>query len=319
MLQIFTHPRCLQHRPPAGFPETPTRLESILSGLESGPWEIVERLADRDLAEQLVATVHDPLYVARFKLAVRIGAPVLDSGDNPLVADTWDTAWAAVEVTLAAADWMMAASDRKPFAAVRPPGHHAEHALAMGFCYFNNVAIAAESLRSRHGLERVAILDFDVHHGNGTQHLFDERSDVLYISLHQWPLYPGTGAASERGLGAGEGATLNLPLPAGTGDSEYGEAMKRRVVPLLREFSPGAILVSAGFDAWRLDPVGGMSVTLDGYTEWGAMIAEVADEVCGGRVMSLLEGGYDTSALSDLVRAYLTGLDGVEDSESPMS
>jgi len=314
MVQVFTHPRCLQHRPPVGYPETPERLEAILAGLESGPWEIVERVADRASAEQLVATVHDPLYVARFKLAVRTGAPLLDTGDNPLVADTWDAAWAAVEVTLAAADWMMAASDRKPFAAVRPPGHHAERAMAMGFCYFNNIAIAAEYLRSQHGLERVAILDFDVHHGNGTQHLFDRRADILYVSLHQWPLYPGTGAASECGVDAGKGVTVNLPLPPGTGDATYRDILERRVVPALRDFSPGALLVSAGFDAWKMDPVGGMAVSRAGYREWGELIGAVADEICDGHVLSLLEGGYDLEALPDLVRAYLAGLDAVGES-----
>jgi len=314
MVQVFTHARCHQHDPPMGYPETPARLESILGGLETGPWDVVERCVEREIAESVVTTVHDPLYLARFELAVQSGAPLLDTGDNPLVADTWDAAWAAVEVTLAAADWMMAASGRKPFAAVRPPGHHAEQSMAMGFCYFNNIALAAEYLRSHHHLARVAVVDFDVHHGNGTQHLFERRADVFYVSLHQSPFYPGTGAAAERGIGAGEGTTLNLPLPPGTGDATYREALEGRVVPALREFSPEALLVSAGFDAWRLDPVGGMAVSRDAYREWGGLIAAVANEICDGRVLSLLEGGYDLVALPGLVRAYLSGLDGAVES-----
>ena len=202
--------------------------------------------------------------------------------------------------------------NRTAFAAVRPPGHHAEADQAMGFCYFNNAAVAAEHLLRRHGLERVAIVDFDVHHGNGTQHLFEERGDVLYVSLHQYPFYPGTGAAAETGIGAGRGATLNLPLPAGSGDDAYSQAFDRQVVPALRRFAPQLLLISAGFDAWQGDPLGGMRVTLDGYRRWGELLAGVAERHCGGRSVSLLEGGYDLGSLGELVEAYLAGLTGSE-------
>jgi acetoin utilization deacetylase AcuC-like enzyme len=177
----------------------------------------------------------------------------------------------------------------------------------MGFCYFANAALAAERLREQ-GLARVAIFDFDVHHGNGTQHIFEERADVLYASTHQYPFYPGTGAAGERGRGAGLGTTLNVPLPAGCGDVEYERAIREQVLPALRAFGPGALVLSAGFDAWQADPLGGMRVTADGFASWGRWLGELAREVCSGRVLALLEGGYDVSALGSLAVAFLGGL-----------
>jgi acetoin utilization deacetylase AcuC-like enzyme len=196
------------------------------------------------------------------------------------------------------------------FAAVRPPGHHAERDLAMGFCFFNNAAVAAEHLRAGHGLERVAVFDFDVHHGNGTQHLFEDRGDVFYASTHQYPFYPGTGAAAERGRGAGLGATLNVPLPAGTGDPGYEAAIRDQVLPALRAFAPQALLVSAGFDAWRNDPLGGMAVSAAGFAAWGRWLHELAAETSQGRLLAVLEGGYDLAALPDLVASHLAGLAG---------
>ena len=177
----------------------------------------------------------------------------------------------------------------------------------MGFCYFANVAVMAEHLRHREGLERVAIFDFDVHHGNGTQHLFEERGDVLFASTHQWPFYPGTGAASERGRGAGEGATVNVPLPAGTGDEEYFAAVEELVYPALRDFRPQALLISAGFDAWRRDPLGGMNLSLEAFRRLGRDLTALAAELCDGRMASIFEGGYDVESLGALVSAYLEG------------
>ena len=183
--------------------------------------------------------------------------------------------------------------------------------MAMGFCFFNNVAVAAEHLRRRHGAARVAIFDFDVHHGNGTQHLFEDRADVFYASTHQYPFYPGTGAAGERGIGAGEGATLNVPLPAGTGDDRYAEAIDGIILPALRRFAPDVLLLSAGFDAWQNDPLGGMRVTEAGFRSWGDRLRELAAEVCGGRILAVLEGGYDLRSLPRLVEAHLEGLAGL--------
>src|SRR5688572_20926473 len=302
-MRVFTDPRCLQHRSPRGYPERPERLSAIVDHLRTQGWDLAEGNWGGD-ARQAVLALHEERYVERFERAVQRGDSLLDSADNPLSPGTWEASWAAVETALAAADW--AAAGNRAFAAVRPPGHHAERAVAMGFCFFNNVAVAAEHLR-RQGAERVAIFDFDVHHGNGTQHLFESRADVFYASTHQYPFYPGTGAASETGIGDGEGATLNVPLTAGTDDAGYAEAIQGRVLPALRAFAPDVLLVSAGFDAWQNDPLGGMRVTEEGFRIWGVWLRELADEVCGGRLLAVLEGGYDLASLARLVEDNLKG------------
>jgi acetoin utilization deacetylase AcuC-like enzyme len=319
MARIYTDVRCLDHVSPRGYPEKPDRLAGILDhlrGLDSpaDPWEVLDGSAAgsgaRDRAVAAVLALHDERYVERFRRAAERGDALLDSADNPLSPGTWEASWAAVEATLAAADHAAAGGAApRAFAAVRPPGHHAERATAMGFCFFNNIAVAAEHLRRHHGAGRVAIFDFDVHHGNGTQHLFEDRADVFYASTHQYPFYPGTGAASERGIGEGEGATLNVPLPAGIGDAEYQEAIAGQILPALRRFAPEVLLLSAGFDAWRHDPLGGMEVTEEGFRSWGEQLRALADEICGGRVLAVLEGGYDLASLPRLVEAHLRGLE----------
>jgi acetoin utilization deacetylase AcuC-like enzyme len=315
MIDVLTSARCLEHLSPAGYPERQDRLTGILDHLRQNGWPVTDVPGDaaaREVARQAVVAVHEEAYVERFRRAAERGDALLDSADNPLSDGTWEASWAAVEVALAAADRVagVAGGGGTVFAAVRPPGHHAERATAMGFCFFNNVAVAAEHLRRRHGAARVAIFDFDVHHGNGTQHLFEERPDIFYASTHQYPFYPGTGAANETGRGAGEGATLNCPLPARTGDDVYAETIQGTVLPALRRFAPDVLLLSAGFDAWRHDPLGGMEVTEEGFTRWGDWLRGLAAEVCGGRVLALLEGGYDLQALPRLVEAHLEGLDG---------
>ena len=316
MVRVFTHAACLGHRTPPGYPEKPERLASVMARLREGGWTIeeIEEGAEEEAAgaaaRDAVLAVHDEAYVARFEHAVSRGDSLLDSADNPLSAGTWQAAWAAVAATLAAADWVAGGNDRTALTAVRPPGHHAERSTAMGFCFFNNVAVAAEHLRRHHGAARVAIFDFDVHHGNGTQHSFEPRADVLYASTHQYPFYPGTGAANETGTGAGEGFTVNVPLPAGTGDEGYAEASQGQVLPALRRFAPDVLLLSAGFDAWQADPLGGMRVTRDGFRAWGDWLRELAAELCGGRVLALLEGGYDLRSLPLLVEDHLAGLAG---------
>ena len=308
MLQVFSDRRCARHQAPPGYPERRERLEGVLAGLTAAGREVREA-GEHPGAGDAIAAVHEPAYVARFRRAVERGDGLLDSADNPLSAGAWEAAWAAVEVVLHAADWVAGGERRSAFTALRPPGHHAERGLAMGFCYFNNVAVAAEYLRRRHRVERLAIFDFDVHHGNGTQHLFEERADVFYASTHQYPFYPGTGAASERGRGAGEGATLNVPLPAGTGDEGYRQALLLQVLPALRAFRPGALLLSAGFDAWRSDPLAGMRVSEEGFADWGEHLGRLAAEVCEGRLLAVLEGGYDLGALPRLVTGHLAGLE----------
>jgi acetoin utilization deacetylase AcuC-like enzyme len=320
MIQIFTDPRCLTHRAPRGYPERPERLAGIVEHLHGRGWAIAETgdagdgTVPADVARAAVVAIHDEDYVERFRRAAERGDSLIDSADNPLSPGTWGATWSAVGTALAAADWVAGGvgdgDGRTAFAAVRPPGHHAERATAMGFCFFNNIAVAAEHLRRRHGAGRVAIFDFDVHHGNGTQHLFEERGDVFYASTHQYPFYPGTGAAQETGRGAGLGATLNVPLPAGTDDDIYEEAITERILPALRRFAPDVLLISAGFDAWSSDPLGGMRVSEAGFRRWGELLRGLAAEVCGGRVLALLEGGYDLANLPRLVESNLEGLAG---------
>jgi acetoin utilization deacetylase AcuC-like enzyme len=311
-VRVFTDPRCLGHRVPPGFPEVPRRLAGILEALASDSrFELAPATANLDdaAALALVETLHDPAYVARFRAAVERGDGLLDGPDNPLSPGTWDAALGAVAATAAALDWTVAAPGRRAFAAVRPPGHHAERAQAMGFCWFGNAALAAERARRSHGLARVAIVDVDVHHGNGTQHLFEERADVFYASLHQWPFYPGTGAAGERGRGAGLGATLNLPLAAGSGDAEARAAVDGGLLPELARFAPELLIVSAGFDAWRGDPLGGLAWSEAWFGELGGRLAGAAGDGARGRVLAVLEGGYDLGALPRLATAFLAGLD----------
>jgi acetoin utilization deacetylase AcuC-like enzyme len=304
-MDVYSDPRCLEHQVALGFPEQPARLRAILDAVRAQGRPVIERGA-HPASAALAEVVHGAPYVERFRAAVSRGDGLLDSADNPLVASTWDAAWGAADATLHAADAALAG--RQAFAAVRPPGHHAEKQLAMGFCYLANAALAAERMREQ-GLARVAIFDFDVHHGNGTQHIFEERADVLYASTHQYPFYPGTGAASEHGRGAGAGATVNVPLAAGCDDGEFEAAIAGTVIPALRAFAPDALIVSAGFDAWQGDPLGGMRVTETGFAQWGRWLGELAGESCGGRLLAVLEGGYDVGALGGLVTAFLGGVE----------
>ncbi len=308
MVRVFTHPDCLLHESPPGFPESPHRLRRIVERLRRDGFEVID-CGDHANVEEALRATHDGRYVDRFRRAVERGDGLLDSADNPLSPGTWTSSLAAVSASLTAADWTVAEPGRRSFAAVRPPGHHAERATAMGFCYFNNIAVVADHLRLRHGLEGLAIFDFDVHHGNGTHHLFEDRGDVLYVSTHQFPFYPGTGAAGERGWGDGEGATVNVPLRAGTGDEGYRQALEREVEPAIRDFRPQMLLVSAGFDPWRYDPLGGMRVSQEGIADWGRRLALLADELCEGRLLACLEGGYDLESLPSLVSAHLRAMD----------
>jgi acetoin utilization deacetylase AcuC-like enzyme len=303
-MRVYTDARCLGHPSPPGFPERPERVALVVAELErDGRFEIV-RGAEPPELEAAIEAVHTGAYVERFRQAVARGDGLFDSADNPIGAGSFEAARAAAAATVAALDEVVGGRSPRAFAAVRPPGHHAERERAMGFCFFNNAAVAAQRAIARHGLARVAIVDFDVHHGNGTQHLFEERADVFYASLHQWPFYPGTGAAEECGRGAGAGTTLNLPLPAGAGDDDYRRAFDERLLPALGDFAPELLIVSAGFDAWRADPLGGMRVTDAGFSLWGERLRGVAERAGAGRALSLLEGGYDLEALPRLVCSY---------------
>jgi len=317
-VRVVHDPRCRDHRVPPGFPEVPARLAGIVSALEQDSrFEVAPASAAGETAAlDAVYAVHEREYVDRLRRAVARGDGLIDSADNPLSPASFEAALAAVGCGLEALDHVVARSS-PAFAAVRPPGHHAERSRAMGFCYFNNVAVVAQAALDRGAARRVAIVDVDVHHGNGTQHIFEEREDVLYVSLHQYPFYPGTGAASERGRGAGEGSTVNIPLAAGCGDDEWLDALVSRVLPELERYAPQLLLISAGFDAWRDDPLGGMRVSAAGFSRMGALLFGFAEECCEGRGLALLEGGYDVAALPGLVSRFLAGgLDGGDEGEA---
>ncbi len=318
-IRVFTSERCLLHEVPPGFPECPERLLRARLGLD-GRWSLSE-VESRPggwagKARELAGRTHDPAYIDRFERQVRAGASFLDTDDNPVSLGTVEATWAALEVCLATAEWVMGDSGRRGFALSRPPGHHAEFASAMGFCFFNHVAVVARTLLDE-GLRRVAIVDFDVHHGNGTQHLFENSPQVLYVSLHQAPFYPGTGAVQERGEGPGVGATLNVALPAGTGGETLRGCFESKVVPEIERFAPEALLVSAGFDAWRRDPLGGMALEVRDFELLGQRLAALSERHCQGRMTSILEGGYDLESLGALIDAYLTGTSKVRDLRIP--
>jgi len=311
MLDIFSSDVYLRHDTGIGHPENARRIGAALEGVErAGAGErILRNAALHDDTDRIIARVHSAQYERELELACRGGLRLFHSMDNPISSASFAAARTAVGTSLAAADrlWKSGESQRA-FVVARPPGHHAERAAAMGFCFFNTIACVAEWLREQPGIERVFIFDFDVHHGNGTQHLFEERADVFYASTHRFPFYPGTGAAKEIGTGEGRGTTLNIPMAAGEGDAELLRAVEDSVLRAIDDYQPDAILLSSGFDAHRRDPLGGMRVTEQAYGEVTRRMVEAAERHCGGRVLSLLEGGYDMEGLAASVAEHVTSL-----------
>lgn len=311
MLKIYTNSVFYRHDTGVDHPERPARIDAAIGGVDRAG--LRDRLildADvHDDTSRIIQKVHSPEYEREVENAVRAGYRYLHSLDNPLSSATFAAARAAVASSLTAAEdaWVRGASKRG-FVIARPPGHHAERQQAMGFCFFNTMACVAEWLREQPGIERVFIFDFDVHHGNGTQHLFEEREDVFYASTHRYPFYPGTGAAGEIGTGPGRGYTKNIPLAAGEGDAALLGATEDEIVRIIDDYRPNAILLSSGFDAHRRDPLGGMNVTEHGYGELTRRMVECAERWCEGRVFSLLEGGYDLEGLSASVDEHVRAL-----------
>ncbi len=306
---LVTHPLYLQHDTGPTHPESPERLTAILRHLDDVEVDRIVPQHRPDVADW-ITQVHAPAYYDALKAAVpRQGFVRLDP-DTPYSPGSFAAAEMAVCGLLTAVDHVMDGTLQNAFCALRPPGHHAEAARAMGFCLFNSVAIGARYLQKRHGLGRILIVDWDVHHGNGTQHLFEASPDVFYFSTHQYPFYPGTGAASERGRGLGEGTTLNCPLPEGSGDREILSRFEKALIPAMSHFKPEFILISAGFDAHREDPLAGLRVSDDGFAEMTRIVQALARTHCGGRLVSCLEGGYNLEALARSVRRHLGVLTG---------
>ncbi|MGH7214837.1 MAG: histone deacetylase family protein [Tepidisphaeraceae bacterium] len=336
MTGFCTSPRFVDHATGAHHPERPDRVRAIATaarqaGLIDSPtpfsdFEIdfglrrldAPNLVELDPApvdEAALRFVHDARHVERVRRVCETGGGVLDQGDTRVGPESYDVARLAAGGVVRCCDAVMNGLVRRAFAAGRPPGHHAEPDRAMGFCLFNNIAIAARRLQRVHGIGRVAIVDFDVHHGNGTQAVFENDPSVLFISLHQDPrtLWPRTGFALETGTGAGEGYTLNIPFEPGAGDEEYARAFESHVIPRLEAFRPEFLLISAGFDAHHDDPLADMRLTEDAFEWMTRELVGVADRHCAGRVVSSLEGGYDLRALGRCAVRHLVALDGPAD------
>ena len=306
---IVTDESFLAHDTGAGHPERPDRLRAIARLLDERASPRWTSVAARDASPEELSRIHLPEHLKQVAASSRLPHYAFDA-DTPVSPRSFEAARRAAGGVLALVDAVLAGSVQNGFAFVRPPGHHAERDRAMGFCLFNNVAIAAAHLRAARGLERVLIVDWDVHHGNGTQHSFYGDPSVLFVSSHQYPFYPGTGAAREVGIGEGEGFTLNLPFPAGYGDAQYVEAFLEVVEPVARRFAPQFILISAGFDAHRRDPLAGMEVSEQGFAALARVILRIAHDVCEDRVVAVLEGGYDLEGLTRSVEAVLGEMTG---------
>jgi acetoin utilization deacetylase AcuC-like enzyme len=313
-LTIFTSPRFADHLTPPGHPERVERFEAMQVvasefGKRGGHVEEPRRVTDQEITR-----IHDPDYLTAIKETA--GRAVALDPDTFTSPGTFEAAVLAAGAAVTAVEHVLdGGPGTRALAMVRPPGHHAERNRAMGFCFFNSIAIAAAHARAR-GLARVAIVDFDVHHGNGTQWSFYDDPSVLFISSHQYPYYPGTGAAGDIGAGAGAGFTVNLPLSAGATDADYELAYTKVALPVLAQFRPELILISAGFDAHMNDPLAGMRLTSPYFGRLTAAIAKIADEHCAGRVVAVTEGGYDLAALAESLRATILAL---EDGPSPRS
>lgn len=305
---IVIDERTLAHDTGHGHPERPQRVQVLFDVVRERGDRLVNVPARFATASEL-ALVHDGRHVEHVAATEGLSHYSFDP-DTPACQDSYAAARLAAGGLLALLDEIVAGRLDNGFALVRPPGHHAERLRAMGFCLFNNVAIAAEYLRRNHRCERVLVVDWDLHHGNGTQHSFEGDPGVLYVSTHQYPYYPGTGALEECGHGDGVGFTVNLPFPAGFGNAEYAEAFRRVIEPVAQRYRPDFVLISAGFDCHARDPLGGMSVTEDGFRFMSRSLLGVAREFAGGRCAAVLEGGYDLLAIRNSVAVVLDELCG---------
>ena len=305
---LVYHPDYLKHDAGQHHPEQPGRLEAVMHTLEaSGQGQQLMPLEITHDAEAWIATVHHRDHIRLVQAASQRGRAALDP-DTIVCRESYAVALKAVAGTLAAADAVMQGRVAQAFCAVRPPGHHATLQRPMGFCLFNNVAILARYLQQQHGLDNILIIDWDVHHGNGTQDIFAEDPSVLYFSVHQYPFYPGTGATSETGTGRGKGFTLNAPLPAGSDDATYLEVFTQTLLPRALAYRPDCVLISAGFDAHYADPLAQMRVTEEGYRRMTEVVKEIAATCCQQRLISVLEGGYNLDALGRSVLTHVREL-----------
>lgn len=300
--------RFLEHVTSDNMPETPDRLRAVVAKLKATHlWNRLHPLTFAPATEAEMLMIHDKIYLDRLEAACRTGLPYIDVPDSTICSDSFEIARLAAGGAIAAARAVVTGQVNNAFCAIRPPGHHAERDRSMGFCLLNNVALAAQALITQHGLSRVAIVDFDVHHGNGTQHIFENRSDVFFASLHEHPArqYPGTGFSWEKGEGQGEGFTLNITFDPGQGDQEMRERVREMLLPALRNYRPEMLLISAGFDASEHDPIGDLEWSAEGYMWLTRQLKALAEDVCEGKLLSVLEGGYNCQALAECVALHV--------------
>ena len=302
---LVTHSACLCHLTPAGHPERPDRLRAIDRALESERFQMLGRMQAPTAELDAIARCHPMDYIAALRDATPKQGMVRLDPDTSMSPGSFEAALRAAGGAVQAVDEVMEKRAANAFVAVRPPGHHTETARAMGFCLFNNAAIAARHAQKQHGAERVAVVDFDVHHGNGSQDIFWSDATVMYCSTHQMPLYPGTGAAGERGE---HDTIVNAPLRPGDGGAQFRSAFETVLLPRLRDFRPDLIVISAGFDAHQRDPLANLNLLEADYGWATRKIMEVADTTAGGRVISVLEGGYDLEALASSVAEHVLAL-----------
>jgi len=302
---LITHPACLDHLNPAGHPERPDRLRAIERALEQERFQHLARVEAPVAALETIALCHPMDYVTAIRDATpKAGLARLDA-DTSMSPGSFAAALRAAGGATYAVDEVVAGRARNAFVATRPPGHHTETARPMGFCLFNNAAIAARHAQKRHGIERAAVVDFDVHHGNGSQDIFWSDPTVMYGSTHQMPLYPGTGAKGERGE---HGTVVNAPLSPGDGGEQFRAALETVILPRLRDFQPELLVISAGFDAHMRDPLANLNL-LEADFDWVTRkLLEVAEKTANGRVVSVLEGGYDLQGLANSVSAHVAAL-----------
>ncbi|MEZ0329455.1 MAG: histone deacetylase [Dissulfuribacterales bacterium] len=314
-ITIVNSPFYMKHDTGAEHPESPERMTAVMNRLLRNDPEVrmvklpVELLSPRIAAREDVVALHKENYLMRFEEACLAGKEWLGHSDNRISYDSYEAAFLSAGAGLSAIDFLEDGSKNPIFCCVRPPGHHAEAALALGFCFLNNVAIAARYWQRRYGRKKIFILDFDAHHGNGIQELFDEDPDVFYVSIHEHPTFsfPGTGWANENGTGAGQGFTLNIPLSPGAKDEAVLKAMEEQVKPAFDAFQPDAMVVAAGFDGHALDDMSGLAYSTKLYGKLGSYLSVWAEN-CDNRLVSILEGGYHLEALAAGVEAYLIGL-----------
>ena len=304
-----TDPACKTHNPGKGHPEQPARYSAVYAALDAaGVIAKAKVIGPRAVNREDLELAHVPRYLDLAEHEILGGYDHLSTGDTNIGLESWGAATAAAGCAIAATDAVVKGEAKTAFCLVRPPGHHANAVKGMGFCVLNNVAIAARHAQRRLGIGRVLIVDWDVHHGNGTQDIFYQDGSVFFFSTHQSPWYPGTGAANETGVGAGKGATLNCPFPAGSGRAEILGAFEKELVPAMENFRPELVMISAGFDSRLGDPLGNFTLTDKDFSDLTAIVRAIAEKTAGGRVVSVLEGGYNLGGLASAAAAHVVAL-----------